>query len=376
MAKAKYTYDEKKKDWHTHVWDGTYNADGSKHRKYLRSTKSSADLEKKVASFNKMVQERGTTGLATITFGQYAREWFEISKATKELNTRKMYEGVINRYFHAINNMLLIDVRHSHLQQIINENIEHPKTCKNIKQTFGQIIKSAIRDRILPKTAFDDLMMDISLPKYIKPQKRALNDIERRAMFDADLDERKRAFISVLYYCGLRRGEALALTPDDFDFNNMTVSISKVIVFDNNAPMLKPYPKSDNGIRLVPLPNDSLKYIKPFVEHSNGFIFHSDGRNMMTETGYKRMWDSILVAMNVAVGYDPQRMRKSERPIRNLTAHVFRHNYCSELCYKVPEISTKMIARLMGDTENVVLGVYSHIVEEKENVSNVVNSIF
>lgn len=45
MAKAKYS---KGKDGHfrAKVWDGTYNADGSKHRINLTSKKSSADLEK------------------------------------------------------------------------------------------------------------------------------------------------------------------------------------------------------------------------------------------------------------------------------------------------------------------------------------------
>ena len=33
------------------VWDGTYNKDGTKHRKYLYSSKSSKDLEKKVAAY-------------------------------------------------------------------------------------------------------------------------------------------------------------------------------------------------------------------------------------------------------------------------------------------------------------------------------------
>lgn len=376
MAKAKYSYDEKKKDWHTNIWDGTYNKDGSKHRKYIRSTKSSADLERKVAAFKKQVEEKSATRLSTLTFGQYAREWFEISKKTKELNTRRMYEGVINKYFNSINCLLIVDIRHSHLQQIINENIDHPKTCKNIKQTFGQIIKSAVRDRYLPKSAYEDIMSDISLPKYQKPHKRALTALEKEALSKADLSERKRAFVSILYYCGLRRGEALALMTDDFDFTKKTVSISKVIVFDNNKPVLKPYPKSDNGIRVVPLPDESLQYIQPFVECSVGYLFKIHGKAMMTEIGYRRMWESILTQMNIAVGYDPQKKDRSLRPIKDLTAHVFRHNYCTELCYKVPAISTKMIAKLMGDTEKVVLEVYSHIVDEKENVSGVVNSIF
>jgi hypothetical protein len=44
------------------------------------------------------------------------------------------------------------------------------------------------------------------------------------------------------------------------------------------------------------------------------------------------------------------------------------------LCYQIPAISTKMIARLLGDTEKVVLDTYSHIIEEKENVTETVNT--
>lgn len=31
----------------------------------------------------------------------------------------------------------------------------------------------------------------------------------------------------MLYWCGIRKGELLALTPSDFDFEKMTVSITK-----------------------------------------------------------------------------------------------------------------------------------------------------
>ena len=58
--------------------------------------------------------------------------------------------------------------------------------------------------------------------------------------------------------------------------------------------------------------------------------------------------------------------------IHGLTAHIFRHNYCTELCYQVPAISTKKIAQLLGDDEKMVLEVYSHVVEKKENTEEVI----
>lgn len=64
----------------------------------------------------------------------------------------------------------------------------------------------------------------------------------------------------------------------------------------------------------------------------------------------------------------------SDEPITGLTAHVFRHNYCTNLCYQIPTISIKRIAQLLGDTEKMVLEVYNHIILEKEDAATAVNN--
>lgn len=374
MAKAKYTFDKKRKEWYTLIYDGTLTSTGAKHRKWISSKKSSADLEKKVNAFKESLKEQPET-LSTITFGEYSAKWLEVAKSTKELNTKKMYKYTLS-YFGSLEYRYLTSITHSDLQQIINENSDKPRTCKTIKLTFSQIIKSAVRDRLLPRTAIEDILSDISLPKYQKPLKKPLNEEEKEALKNADLDQRKRAFISILFYCGLRRGEALALTPSDFDWAKNTVSISKTVVYDSNKPILKAYPKSDNGIRLVPLPAVSVAYIKPYVVNcKDSYLFHSENNELMTAIGYRRMWESIICSMNIALGYNPQ-IKGSEKPIKNLTAHTFRHNYCTELCYQIPTISTKEIARLLGDNEKMVIDVYSHLVEGKENTTEAINNIF
>ena len=63
------------------------------------------------------------------------------------------------------------------------------------------------------------------------------------------------------------------------------------------------------------------------------------------------MWRRIIKGLNAV----------SEEPIEGLTAHVFRHNYATELCYHIPDISIKHIARLIGDTEAVVMKIYAHV---------------
>lgn len=79
------------------------------------------------------------------------------------------------------------------------------------------------------------------------------------------------------------------------------------------------------------------------------------------------MWDSILRKLNAAAGSTGYNQK-----ITGLTAHVFWHNYCANLCYQMPNISIKRIAQLLGDTEKMVLEVYNHVLEEKENVREAV----
>ena len=374
MAKAKYSYNEKRKEWYTLVYDGTYNTDGSKHRKRITSKKSSADLEKKVDAFKRSLEDKGP--VSDIPFGAYAKEWLSLYKATKEKNTQAMYANAVKK-MEFLDAVPLKDITHSHIQQVINLNIDHPKTCKVIRQTFTQIIRAAVRDRLLPHSAVAELSEDISLPKYVKPTKRPLTAMEKGAMEKADLSDQKRAFVTVLYYCGLRRGEALALMPEDFDFEKNTVSISRVVIFNGNAPEIKPYPKSDNGIRQIPLPKACISILKDYVANCTGYLFKGLKTPLMTQQAYKRMWESIICEMNIAAGYNPQQKKnRPEKPIQGLTAHTFRHNYCTMLCYQIPSISTKMVAKLMGDTEQVVLNIYSHILEEKEDIEGAVNKAF
>lgn len=83
----------------------------------------------------------------------------------------------------------------------------------------------------------------------------------------------------------------------------------------------------------------------------------------MTKSSYDKMWAQILKAMQSV----------SDDQIKGLTAHVFRHNYCTNLCYQIPKISVKKIAQLMGDAEAIVLKVYNHMILEKEDAETAVN---
>ena len=56
-----------------------------------------------------------------------------------------------------------------------------------------------------------------------------------------------KLYAYILYGCGLRRGEALALTESDFDLEAHTVSITKSHDISDNIPFVKTVKNITNG---------------------------------------------------------------------------------------------------------------------------------
>ncbi len=372
MAKAKYSKNARG-EWETRIWDGTYNKDGTKHRKRLVSRKSSADLERQVNQLRNEVENGKYVRSTDIMFLDYARQWLDVKKGVREKKTKEMYKRIIDVHLSALDGVRLADIRNSHFQFVINNAMDKPRTCQQIEITFKQIIKMAIADNYIGSGMYDMICTGIELPKYTRKEKRVLTQLEKDAIKSADFSDRERAFVLVIYCCGLRRGEALALSKFDFFFSDdkNTVSITKALIFDHNASEIKSTPKTDRGLRKVPVPTDAAAFLRKYVSTLPGAqLFTCRDGSLITHSGYVKMWQSIVRKMNHAAGGTD-----ALPVITDLTAHIFRHNYCSNLCYQVPAISIKKIAQLMGDTEKMVLNVYNHIIDEKEDVDAVINDV-
>ena len=355
--------------WQTKVWDGTYKANGTKHRVSLYSTKSSGDLEKKVNKFKREVEKGQVTVKSDMTFMEYARTWNTTYKAVRSNNTKKMYSNVIDKHFAPMLGIKLCDTRRTHFQGLINEAMQKPRTCQQIALTFKQVIKAAVSDKLLPASAVEDICSGVDLPKYRPGEKRALFPEEKEAIKAADLLPRERAFIYVILGCGLRRGEALALTVFDVSLKKSELTINKALEFGVNDSAIKDT-KSANGERTVPMPPYLKAFMQDYIPTLQGTnLFTKLDGSPITKSSYDKMWRSIVKKLNTAAGGTDE-----FSVITGLTAHVFRHNYCTNLCYQVPKISLRKIAELLGDTQKMVMDVYNHVMEEKENVVDAVES--
>ena len=348
--------------YHTRVWDGTFTDLGKKHYKELRSSKSSKDLETKVRLHNEALNAGKYVIKSDTTFVEYARMWLDTYKVDASLNTRRMYENII--YKHLCDITTPIGGLNRSCLVAVADKSKGDRTRQQIVLTLKQIAKSAVRDKLLSQATFEDIFTDTIKVKYKSPEKRALYAYEKDAIKKACFGESEKAFVTLLYYCGLRRGEAIALTTKDVDITAGTVTINKAVCFDVNTPVVKDTKNETH--RVVPLPNEAILALKSYVESCNGYLFHMKDGSLITKSSLDKMWRRILRDLNDV----------SAQPITGLTPHIFRHNYCATLCGQIPKISINRIAELLGDSKQMVIEVYNHSTESKQQVNDVINNVF
>ncbi len=349
------------------VWDGTYKPDGQRNRIAIYGH-TSKEVEDKVDELRAAIKSRTYIRPSKDTVADYAAKWLTTYKAARELNTRAMYKNIIDKHIvPEIGNMELKDLTHGDVQGMINDRSDKPRTCQQILITMRQIIKRAEQDRLLPHGSgiCDDIEMPSTGPRK---KKRPLTDLEKEAIPKAALSNSDRAYVYIIFGCGLRREEAIALHTSDIDLTKRKVIVRHKIVFDGNTPLLMHNTKTDNGLREVPIPKSVYGHIQFYTKMITGKdkkvdkpLFTMRDGGYISKSSYDKMWARILRQLNAAVATDDD-----PEPIQGLTGHIFRHNYATMLYYS--GISEIKAVELMGHADGkMIREIYAHLQEEREN---------
>lgn len=316
--------------------------------------KTQGDLDAKVDKA-KDDNKRGLYRNADITVSQYSEKWLGVIEDKCAVNTYKSYMYSVQHIRETIGAIQLRRLKRQDIQTAIDSFKDQPRTAQVYKMTINRICESAIDDLIIARNPCRGLV----LPKYKAKEKRTLTQIEIDAFESADFDAEERLFVSLLYYCGLRRGEVLALGRGDIDLNNSMLTVNHSLGFDGNKGILKE-PKTEKSKRSIPIPPQLKELIQSYKYDLYLFMRNGD---YFTHSAFVKMWARILKKMNTAAGGE-----KIDK-IQGLTPHIFRHNYAS-LLYK-QGIKVKEAQKLLGhSTIAVTMDIYTHLAElDKETIS-------
>lgn len=297
---------------------------------------------------------------SSITLEEWAKQWIDVYKSTVEYNTKEMYLNSMNRYIIPyLGKTKIQTIQPIQIQSLINDILAEGKTrsAEICQLTIKQIFNQAVRNRII----------SINPAEYLSPikckykEKRALTHIEKESIKNAVLEKKERIFIDIMRYAGLRKGEALAITKQDIDVSERTISVNKSIYFKGNNPNLKD-PKSHRN-RVIPIPNilygELIDYMNSIHENS---LFTMKNGQLISKSSFRRFWENIIEKLSKVscLNYNQEVY---------FTPHTCRHTYATDLYYA--EVDVKTAQYLLGhSTLKITLEIYTHL-DEKRTTKNI-----
>lgn len=352
---AKY---KKRKDgrYGTNVTIG-YGPDGTRKQRKIYG-KTIRELEDKVAEFKAQLNKGIVIDDEGLTVAEWSKQWLKLYKADVEYNTYEMYRNAIENHINkALGNIRLSALKTPHVQELISKLLKDGKTrtAEIVRLTLGQMIDQAMTSELIYK----DIMRGVKMPKKKKPQKRALTDAEKKIIAQAGLDPKSRAFLDVLLYTGVRRGEALALTVRDIDVKKSELHITKTVIFRSGRSEIKDSPKSDAGYRTIPIPNMLMQTLRSYLQTLDGiYLFPMQTRpEPMTQSSFIKFWNNIKKQLIITDGGKEIGLKDSD-----ITPHIFRHTYATSLYYSGVDIKTAQY--LLGHSSiQITMDIYTHLDE-------------
>lgn len=153
---------------------------------------------------------------------------------------------------------------------------------------------------------------------------------------------------SLFFYSGMRMGELLALTFNDFDFEKCTVSIKKSLAVVNGTPVIKAT-KTPKSNRVIALPPKVMDMVKDYADH----LYDCRADKPLLQASKTSLHREMKKYCNIS-------------GIRKIKVHELRHSHASHLIEL--GISPLTISERLGHEDiKTTLNTYSHLYPNKQS---------
>lgn len=222
----------------------------------------------------------------------------------------------------------------------INEEKIALKTKQGIYITFGAIIKHGCKYYNIEKNPFCIVGNFTAKKGEKKKQINVMSEKQFQQFLLYEKDDLYKQIFKILFYTGMRRGELLALTWDDIDFENCKIIISKSfnpkVKSENTTPKTD---KSNRTIKMLDIVKESFLFLKKKeLKKPTSFV---------TLTTLKRHCDNNANKINIS----------------DFRIHDFRHSFatmCIDKCIPINIISEYLGHENVSTTMNIYGHLYSN----------------
>ncbi len=256
-------------------------------------------------------------------------------------------------------------IKVTHCQKAINKWFRELKNYRSVNAYTGLVFKHAIKLGIITTNP----TKVITIPVRISPvdEDEIINFYSKDELkaFLAAVDSPKwHTLFHLLSYAGCRKSEALALTWNDIDFKESTISISKTLANGLENRLIVQTPKTKTGKRVISMDPGTMEQLKEW-------------RKIQAETmlkfGINTMNKKQAVFTNLKNDYiNPQKVGQIMKRycdasgIRLISPHGLRHTHCS-LLFEAGATLKEVQDRLGHSDINTTMNIYAHVSEKKKD---------
>ena len=258
-----------------------------------------------------------------------------ITKFTLWLRSKRYSEKTIITYCDGLKSFLVF-YNKKPIQSITNEDViifNNEYIIKNkLSESYQNQIVNAIKlyFKIIRETKID--IEKIHRPKRAKTLPNVLSKEEVKAILEAPTNIKHKTMLSLIYSCGLRSGELLALEPKHID------SKRNIVLLKNSKG------KKD---RIAPLSPKILELLRSYYLMYKPVKYLFEG-NIVGEPYSEKSLQSII----------KQSIKKAsiKKPV---TLHWLRHSYATHLLESGTDL--RYIQELLGHSSSKTTEIYTHV---------------
>lgn len=298
------------------------------------------------------------------SFTLWANHWLSIKEVEVSADQYSLLKSRVNVFVDFIGGEKINEIQSFELQQILNSiakknpttgNPSAKNTMRSYLQIINAIFENAIDNRIIDFNPARNLKIPNDAPQK---QRRSLTQEERQRVIE--FQHRAQPAAMLMMFSGLRRGEATALRWSDVDLEHHRIIVSRSYNFKQRE-----FKTPKNGkSRIVSIPQILVDYLSS-LERNSIYVLTSASGNLMSDTAWKRLFDSYIFDLNLEYGnfstphtkFEPHEIPMVIHPF---TPHDLRHTFCT-MMYEVG-IDVLVAKEQMGHSDvKTTLSIYTHL---------------
>lgn len=238
------------------TWYTRFRKNNKQYYISARTQKECYNLLKK-----KLAEETPQETTQTYTLIEWYNKWLELYKLGKvKPNTIRNYKTLLIHIPEQLQQTSINEIRLEQIIEMLN-NCQAERQRQGLYELLNAMFQKAMDNEIIDK----NIIKRLDKPKHEKIHSQALDNQQQKEFIEICNNTPNGDLLLVGLYQGLRRGEILALTIDNLDFENNTLTINKGWNRQNQFDTTK----NKQSIRTMPMFEQTKQILLKYKNKTN-----------------------------------------------------------------------------------------------------------